>query len=211
MTGKKRILPTAFLTAAMLTGCSLFDSEPPVISGVNESIAVRYNYKSGVDTEQFRNGVSAYDNVDGDVAVDISLDREINGTGDYTVTYTAADKKGNVAVQTASLKVTEPVLGKWLMSDRYDLETLESTYMEFNEDFTAKLVTDKNSVALRWEHDEELEEGTDTGGTFYWVDNAKGNFIVIANIQEDDDTLMMVAINANGEFLDNAYYYKLVE
>lgn len=215
MTGKRRIILTAMsmtvLSAPVFTGCSLFDSEPPVISGVNESITVRYNYKKGVDTGQFKNGVSASDNVDGNVEVDVTVDRNIDGAGNYTITYTAADKKGNTSTQTASLTVTEPVLGKWYLSDRYGLETTESGYMEFNEDFTAKLVAEKSSITLKWEHDEELEEMMDTGGTYYMAENAKGNFTVIANIKEDDSTIMMVAISANGEFLDNAYYYKLVE
>ncbi|MCM1577440.1 MAG: DUF5011 domain-containing protein [Ruminococcus sp.] len=104
------------LLTAGLGGCSLFDKEPPVISGVDLTYTERCGSDGKVDTSKFKSGVTAYDEVDGEVPVNMSFDREVDGMGKYTITYTATDQKGNTATVTAPLVVnvpSEPILGNW--------------------------------------------------------------------------------------------------
>ncbi len=68
------------------------DTEPPVISGVKDR-----TYNIG-DTVTYTSGVSAKDNVDGDVEVVVDKSAvDVKKAGSYKVIYTATDKAGNVA------------------------------------------------------------------------------------------------------------------
>jgi len=80
----------------------LEDTVPPVLNGViNQTI-----FKG--DTISYRSGVSAIDNVDGEV--DFTIDSSaVNAqrAGVYNVTYTASDAAGNAAARTVTITVVE--------------------------------------------------------------------------------------------------------
>lgn len=77
------------------------DTAPPAIYGVKTI----YAQQNG--TVSYRSGVSAYDNADGNVNVKIDASRvDVTKIGKYTVIYTATDKAGNTATQSAVVYVT---------------------------------------------------------------------------------------------------------
>ena len=77
------------------------DTAPPAIYGVKTI----YAQQNG--TVSYRSGVSAYDNADGNVSVKIDASRvDVTKIGKYTVIYTATDKAGNTATQSAVVYVT---------------------------------------------------------------------------------------------------------
>ena len=77
------------------------DTAPPAIYGVKTI----YAQQNG--TVSYRSGVSAYDNADGYVSVKIDASRvDVTKIGKYTVIYTATDKAGNTATQSAVVYVT---------------------------------------------------------------------------------------------------------
>lgn len=79
------------------------DTDPPVISGASDQTVF-----TG-DSISYRNGVSAFDEVDG--AVGFTVDSSavnIYEIGEYEVTYSAVDSSGNTAVQTVVISVIDP-------------------------------------------------------------------------------------------------------
>jgi len=79
----------------------LVDTTPPVIYGVKTI----YAQQNG--TVSYRSGVSAYDNADGNVSVKVDASGvDVTKVGKYTVIYTATDKAGNTATQSAVVYVT---------------------------------------------------------------------------------------------------------
>lgn len=81
------------------------DSEPPVISGVEDiTIAAGSNVS-------YKKGVTVTDNRDGEVTLTVDTSKvDTNKVGDYEVIYTAVDAAGNVATARATLHVTAPTL-----------------------------------------------------------------------------------------------------
>jgi len=83
------------------TASVIADTAAPAIYGVKTI----YAQQNG--TVSYRSGVSAYDNADGNVAVKVDASGvDVNRVGKYYVTYTATDKAGNTAKQTAAVYVT---------------------------------------------------------------------------------------------------------
>ena len=79
----------------------IVDTAPPAIYGVKTI----YAQQNG--TVSYRSGVSAYDNADGNVSVKIDASGvDITKVGKYSVIYTATDKAGNTATQSALVYVT---------------------------------------------------------------------------------------------------------
>lgn len=78
------------------------DDLPPVINGVvNQTIFIG-------DTISYRNGVTAVDNVDGEVEYTIDSSAvNPRRVGTYNVTYSASDSSGNTATRTVTLSVVE--------------------------------------------------------------------------------------------------------
>ncbi len=77
------------------------DTAAPAIYGVKTI----YAQQNG--TVSYRSGVSAYDNADGNVTVKVDASRvDVTKIGKYTVIYTATDKAGNTATQSAAVYVT---------------------------------------------------------------------------------------------------------
>ncbi len=77
------------------------DTVAPAIYGVKTI----YAQQNG--TVSYRSGVTAYDNADGNVSVKVDASRvDVTKIGKYTVIYTATDKAGNTATQSATVYVT---------------------------------------------------------------------------------------------------------
>ena len=77
------------------------DTTRPVISGVhNQTITVGSSFNP-------MSGVSATDDVDGNVSVTVSGDYDVDSVGSYTITYRATDKAGNTATESMTLTVEE--------------------------------------------------------------------------------------------------------
>lgn len=77
------------------------DTAAPVIYGIKTI----YAQQNG--TVSYRSGISAYDNADGNVSVKVDASRvDVSKIGKYTVIYTATDKAGNTATQSAAVYVT---------------------------------------------------------------------------------------------------------
>ena len=106
--GVKKIFWILFVLCAALGGFTTVqylsrDKVPPVIS-FSEADAL--TYEEGTTDEELLRGISAYDDVDGDVSDSLKVefvaaDPE-NGT--VTVTYAARDKSNNVAKASQILK-----------------------------------------------------------------------------------------------------------
>lgn len=98
LSGNKCEMQTALLTI-------LVDTEPPVISGAkNQTITIG-------DTVSYKKGVTATDNCDGEVKVEVDSSKvNPKKAGTYEVTYTARDKAGNVATKTVKFKFKEKVV-----------------------------------------------------------------------------------------------------
>lgn len=84
--------------ALILAGCIYLyvnqDRTAPVISFSNEEIV----YTDGMDEEELLNGVSAYDEQDGDVSYSLLIEKVSNtADGQVVVTYAAKDASNNVA------------------------------------------------------------------------------------------------------------------
>lgn len=84
--------------ALILAGCIYLyvnqDRTAPVISFSNEKIV----YTDGMDEEELLNGVSAYDEQDGDVSYSLLIEKVSNtADGQVVVTYAAKDASNNVA------------------------------------------------------------------------------------------------------------------
>ncbi|WP_276310680.1 Ig-like domain-containing protein [Bifidobacterium sp. SO1] len=82
------------------------DTEAPVLSGIDDR-----SIKVGDEFDPLA-GVSAKDNVDGDVTANITVDGTVDTTkaGSYTLTYTVSDSYGNVTTAVRTITVTaEPV------------------------------------------------------------------------------------------------------
>ncbi len=83
------------------TASVIADTAAPVIYGV-KTIYAKQN-----GTVSYRQGVTAYDNADGNVSVKVNADGvDTSKIGKYTVIYTATDKAGNTATQSATVYVT---------------------------------------------------------------------------------------------------------
>ena len=80
----------------------LIDTEPPVITGAEDQTVF---VGSSI---AYRAGVSAYDNIDGDISFTVdSSDVNIYESGDYKVIYSAVDSSGNEASVTVTISVIE--------------------------------------------------------------------------------------------------------
>ena len=88
-------------TEAKTSVTVIADTAAPQIYGIKTI----YAQQNG--TVSYRSGVSAYDNADGNVTVKVDASRvDVSKVGKYTVTYTATDKAGNTATQSALVYVT---------------------------------------------------------------------------------------------------------
>ncbi len=142
------------------------DTEAPVIIGAgNISVCLGENVS-------YRNGVSAYDNCDGDVTVEIDNSGvDLTTLGTYHVIYTATDSAGNVA--TRDIKLT-------VMPERNEAVTLEMMYAEadkvlaeiITEDMTdyekAEAIYNWTRWKVGWISDSQKEN---------WVESAYDGFV----------------------------------
>ncbi len=88
-------------TESETTVTVIADTAAPAIYGVKTI----YAQQNG--TVSYRSGVSAYDNADGNVTVKVDASGvDVSKIGKYTVIYTATDKAGNTATQSAAVYVT---------------------------------------------------------------------------------------------------------
>ncbi len=79
------------------------DKEPPVISGASDMVV----YIG--DSISYRKGVSVSDNDDGGVKLSVDASRvDLTKAGTYSVTYSAADRRGNTASIEVLVTVVEP-------------------------------------------------------------------------------------------------------
>ncbi len=103
------------------------DTEAPVIMGAgNMSVCLG-------ETVSYRNGVSAYDNCDGDITFQIDNSAvDLSAIGTYPVIYTATDLSGNVA--TREIKLT-------VMPEQTQEISLEDMYVEADK-ILAEIITD---------------------------------------------------------------------
>ncbi len=82
------------------------DTEKPVISGIsNKEITVG-------DTINLADGITATDNVDGNVEVTIEGNADTAKVGEYSIKAKATDKSGNVAEETFTVTVKEKVIAE---------------------------------------------------------------------------------------------------
>lgn len=193
-------LSMTVLSAAVFTGCSLFDSEPPEISGVQIFYTVRCGQGADVDTSQFMSGVSAYDNVDGDVPVNMTFDRELNGMGKYTITYTAVDSKGNSSSKTSELVVnqpSEPVLGKWECSGNG-----KTAEIEFTDNLCYMSISGSSSI-FSWEQYEHKD-----GKRIYFATTMDYSLGMIAIISDDNINVMSCSLIFDDDTVDLVFDYK---
>lgn len=104
--------PAAILLCAflMLAVCSCgADNAPPIISGVSD-ITVYVG-----DGIAYQNGVTAYDEKDGEVKVTVIANEvDLNTAGSYRVLYRAVDSAGNIAEVAATVTVLEKQLSEML-------------------------------------------------------------------------------------------------
>ena len=78
------------------------DGEAPVITGVTDKVV----YLG--ETVSFLSGVTATDNVDGEITPEVDRSGvDLTTVGEYTVTYTATDAAGNISTVSVKLKVLE--------------------------------------------------------------------------------------------------------
>jgi len=100
----------------------VLDTEPPVISGVKDR-----TFNIG-DNVIYTSGVSAKDNVDGQVAVTVDKSAvNVKKAGSYKVIYTATDKAGNVARAEAKFTFKETV-------------SSNATYKELSQQILSRIV-----------------------------------------------------------------------
>lgn len=112
LSGNECEMQTAVLTI-------LVDTEPPVISGAkDQTITIG-------DTVSYKKGVTATDNCDGDVKVEVDSSKvNPKKAGTYEVVYTARDKAGNVATKKVKFKFKEKVV---VLSTEEQLEKYVNT------------------------------------------------------------------------------------
>ena len=83
------------------------DTTAPVFDGVHNLM-----FTIGEDTPHYLDGVTANDDVDGNITSDISVDTSLvnlTTAGEYTITYTVSDAAGNTTSETATITVSEAI------------------------------------------------------------------------------------------------------
>ncbi|MBQ2680864.1 MAG: DUF5011 domain-containing protein [Eggerthellaceae bacterium] len=87
---------------------TIYDKTPPYFSGISDS----YSATIGEDHPDYLDGVSAEDEIDGDISDQIKVDDsavDYAKAGTYSVKYTVADAAKNAATATASVVVAKAV------------------------------------------------------------------------------------------------------
>ena len=111
---KTSVITSVVLSATLLSACgssgssSTPDTTAPVVTLTGASALTQAYGETYVEQ-----GASAQDDIDGDVAVVISGDVDVNTISEYTVTYEATDAAGNVASEARIVTVadlTAPVI-----------------------------------------------------------------------------------------------------
>lgn len=150
------------------------DTEPPVISGVvNQTVHLG-------DSVSYRNGVSAYDNVDGRVEVLIDSSAvNVHRVGSYSVVYSASDSSGNTTTVIAVITV---------VGLTYD------TVYELADQVLASIITPDMDPALkvqkiwRWTHDNITYAGTreteTLDGAYSGLRTRRGNCFIYYAVSE---------------------------
>ena len=150
------------------------DTVPPVISGVvNQTVHIG-------DNVSYRSGVSAYDNVDGDVQVSIESSAvNVQKAGTYSVTYSAADSGGNASVRLSTITVIDL---------NYDM------VYELADQVLAAIITDDMDPAVkvqriwRWTHDNITYAGTHETetlrGAYSGLRTRRGNCFIYYAVSE---------------------------
>lgn len=133
------------LFAYQMWKAAITDTEAPVFQVADEVLSV--SVADGQDV-YFR-GISANDNVDGDVTASIVLEKigAINENHEVNVTYAAFDNAGNVAKHTRTIRFTdyysprfsldEPLL--YLYGRNFDIDSAVHVYDVFDGDISRKI------------------------------------------------------------------------
>ncbi|MFH5881047.1 immunoglobulin-like domain-containing protein, partial [Liberiplasma polymorphum] len=101
------LLTTIYLDNVVIREVEEFEDDiPPVISGAGNRSLVQ-----GTPFDPMA-GVTAFDNVDGDLTDEIVVTGtvDVDTIGEYTLTYTVSDEAGNETVVTRVITVVEPVI-----------------------------------------------------------------------------------------------------
>ena len=107
---KTSVITSVVLSATLLSACgssgssSTPDTTAPVVTLTGASALTQAYGEAYVEL-----GASAQDDIDGDVAVVISGDVDVNTISEYTVTYEATDAAGNVASTQRTVMVVDDV------------------------------------------------------------------------------------------------------
>ena len=92
------------------------DTEPPVISGVSDQTVTEG------DSISYKSGVTVTDNRDTDVEIQVDASAvDLEKAGTYEVVYTAVDRAGNTATETAEITVKAKDKGE---ANREEMESL---------------------------------------------------------------------------------------
>ncbi len=139
------------------------DSEPPVISGVEDQKVQVGN------TISYKSGVTVTDNVDTDIELLVdNSEVDLNTAGIYTVTYSATDSAGNTTTATATITVIETEVN--------DAEATEEeiAYLEYLADaylaqITTEDMTTKEVARAIWDWCNYNINYTSTSDKTSWV------------------------------------------
>jgi len=102
---KRLLLFGSIFLFIILSGCKR-DNESPIIEGLEN---IKYNFDLGSDLPNWLEGVTAKDNVDGDLThlLQSKSNINMNKVGHYLVSYYVNDKAGNTRVTTINVTVLD--------------------------------------------------------------------------------------------------------
>lgn len=108
---QKAIFTLLFSMVLILSGCKGIDEVGPVFENIPEVLTFEFN----TEVDLLDLGISAFDDVDGDVTnnITINMDKDITDVGTYDVVYTISDEALNVtelSIQIVIEDTTAPVI-----------------------------------------------------------------------------------------------------
>ena len=140
------------------------DEEPPVISGTKD-LAVYVG-----DRVAYREGVTATDNKDGDITVDIDSSQvNLRQEGTYPVHYSATDKAGNRSEITITVTVKTPVpegVDEQALYDLADQILQEITHADMTQTDVARAIYNYTRGHIRYVNESDKSnwlQGADQG------------------------------------------------
>lgn len=169
------------------------DSTGPIISGVSDIEVFDCDFTT---IDDLLKNITAIDNVDKNINVDVLLDKEYTGIGEYTVTYTASDSSGNITKETASLcvkgvtdLVAEYVVKSMIVNNSFSSNMIVSAYGIYDSTPMWDKVNCKKGIVLRisnsgkeytqyWEYPYSLLSGATNSSNAddcFWLITVGGN------------------------------------